>query len=130
MPIHPGSCHCGKVRFEIDAEITELVKCDCSLCARRGRLTASVHEDRFTLLSGWDSVSEYRWNTGIARHFFCPTCGIYTFHKKQSAPDHYGINAACLDDFDPASVPVVPGKGGGMSVVAEGARPEWRGPRA
>lgn len=129
MTTYQGSCHCGRVRFEIDAEIRELTQCDCSLCRKKNALMAAVPEDRFRLLSDWSDVSEYRWNTRVARHFFCPACGIYTFHKKRSAPDHYGVNAFCLKGFDPAGVPVARGKGRAMSVVADGARPEWQGPR-
>lgn len=129
MPVYQGSCHCGQVRFQIDGEIDGVTQCDCSLCRKKNALMGAVHESGFTLLSAPDSVSEYRWNTGIARHFFCPTCGIYTFHKKRSMPDHYGFNIMCLDDFDPSSVPVRAASGQSMSVVEEGARPEWRGPR-
>jgi len=65
-----------------------------------------VHESRFRLLTGEDSLSEYRFHTQTARHFFCKTCGIYPFHRKRSAPDHFGINVFCLHDFDPVGIPV------------------------
>ena len=88
-----------------------------------------VHESRFALLVGADALAEYRWNTKIARHFFCSRCGIYTFHRKRAQPDHYGVNVFCLDGFDPAAVPVRRTEGAGMSLVSEGARDEWPGPR-
>lgn len=40
------------------------------------------------------------WNTARAKHFFCSRCGVYTFHRKRAAPDHYGVNVFCLEDFD------------------------------
>jgi hypothetical protein len=52
------------------------------------------------------SLTEYRFHTKTARHFFCKVCGIYPFHRKRVTPDHLGINAFCLHDFDLAGVPV------------------------
>jgi hypothetical protein len=119
MPIYTGSCHCGAVQFQIEADITELITCDCSLCAKKNALMAKVHESGFTMLSSWDTVGEYRWNTMVARHHFCKTCGIYTFHKRRSQPDHYGINVRCLDAFDATAIPVRKGLGAALSVPAK-----------
>ena len=65
-----------------------------------------VHESRFRLLAGEDSLTEYRFHTMTARHFFCRTCGIYPFHRKRVTPDHFGINVYCLHDFDAGDLPV------------------------
>ena len=67
---------------------------------------AKVHERALTVLSGEDLLSVYEWNTHRAKHFFCSRCGVYTFHRKRAAPDHFGVNVFCLEDFDPATVPV------------------------
>ena len=88
-----------------------------------------VHESQFQLLSEAAALKEYRWNTKIARHYFCGACGIYTFHRKQAAPDHYGVNIFCLDDVDPQTLPVRATEGANMNVVKHGARQVWRGPR-
>ena len=101
-----GSCHCGAVAFEIETDFPELTTCDCSICQRRNALMVKVHESRFRLLAGADALVEYRFHTRTARHFFCGTCGIYPFHRKRSAPDCYGVNVFCLDDFDPTGIPV------------------------
>jgi hypothetical protein len=65
-----------------------------------------VHEDQFKLLSGDQSLSEYRFHTKTARHFFCKTCGIYTFHRKRVTPDYFGVNVFCLEGFDPLGVAI------------------------
>lgn len=65
-----------------------------------------VHESRFRLLRGDAALRLYRFHTMTAQHQFCGTCGIYTFHRKRLAPDHYGVNVYCLDGFDPAGIPV------------------------
>lgn len=101
-----GSCHCGAVRFEIDTDFPELTTCDCSICRRKNALMVKVHESSFRLLAGAESLTEYRFHTCTARHFFCKVCGIYPFHRKRVTPDHLGINVFCLHDFDPAGIPV------------------------
>ena len=129
MPKHLGSCHCGAIKFSIKSDITELTTCDCSICVKKNALMTKVHESDFDLLSGQDLLSEYNWNTKIARHFFCSKCGIYTFHRKRAAPDYYGVNIYCLDDFDASTVKVRATEGLSMSVNLDGARDEWPGPR-
>ena len=124
-----GSCHCGAVRFQVEAEIIELTTCDCSLCVKKNAVMAKVHESALTVTSGEEHLPLYRWNTRVARHYFCSRCGIYTFHRKRSAPDHYGVNVFCLEDFDVANMPVRATEGVGMSVEPEGAQPHWPGPR-
>jgi hypothetical protein len=124
-----GSCHCGAVTFEINADIVELTTCDCSLCVKKNALMAKVHESALTILSGADVLSLYEWNTRRAKHYFCSRCGIYTFHRKRAAPDHFGVNVFCLDGFDPSAIPVRATEGMGMSVVDPQARSEWPGPR-
>ena len=127
-PPYLGSCHCGAVRFRMDHEPFELTTCDCSLCTKKNALMCAVPETELTILAGEDKLSEYRWNTKIARHFFCSVCGIYTFHKKRSAPDHYGVNVFCLEGFDPDDYQHRASEGAGMA-LAEDAPARFPGPR-
>ena len=101
-----GSCHCGAVRFEIESDFPELTTCDCSICRRKNAVMVKVHESAFTLLAGESALKSYRFHTHTATHYFCATCGIYPFHRKRVTPDHYGINVHCLENFDPAGIPV------------------------
>ena len=109
-----GSCHCGAVRFEIRSDFPELTTCDCSMCRRRGATMVKVHESAFRLLSGARFLTEYQFHTRTARHYFCRVCGVYPFHRKRVTPDHYGVNVACLEDFDPSGIPVRATVGAGM----------------
>jgi hypothetical protein len=129
MPEQAGSCHCGAVRFRITADIVELTTCDCSLCVKKNALMTKVHESELEILAGQDVLRLYRWNTRRAQHFFCGGCGIYTFHRKRAAPDHYGVNVFCLDGFDPSAIPVRATEGAGMTVTDPDPREEWPGPR-
>jgi hypothetical protein len=110
-----GSCHCGAVTFSIETDFPELTTCECSMCRRRNALMVKVHESRFRLLSGEASLTEYRFHTHTARHFFCRICGIYPFHRKRVTPDHFGVNVFCLEGFDPAGIPVRATNGRGMA---------------
>lgn len=111
MPNRPkekytGACHCGSIQFEIVTDFPELTTCDCSICRKKNALMVKVHEEDFSLLEGEESLTEYQFNTHTAIHYFCSKCGIYPFHRKRTAPDHYGVNVHCLEGFDPDDIPV------------------------
>ena len=109
-----GSCHCGAVQFEVETDLSELTTCDCSICRRKNAVMVKVHETRFKLVAGEESLTEYRFHTMTARHYFCRTCGIYPFHRKRVTPDYFGINVFCLEGFDPSGIPVRATAGAGM----------------
>jgi hypothetical protein len=125
-----GSCHCGTVKFRVDGPFTELTTCDCSLCVKRNAVMAKVPERALTILEGEAALTLYEWNTRRAKHYFCRRCGIYTFHRKRAAPDHFGVNVHCLDGFDASSLPVRATEGANMTVADPNARPQWPGPRS
>lgn len=129
MSVHAGSCHCGAVRFRVDADIVEHTTCDCSLCVKRNALMAKVPEAALTITQGADVLTLYEWNTRRAKHYFCSRCGIYVFHRKRAAPDHYGVNVFCLDGYDVGAVPVRATEGANMTVEDPAPRDEWPGPR-
>ena len=95
---HKGGCHCGRVRFEVmaPAEI-EAVECNCSMCGKSGFLHLIVAKASFRLIQGEDNLSRYAFNTGVAKHLFCKTCGIKSFYVPRSHPDGYSVNVRCLD---------------------------------
>ena len=111
-----GACHCGTVRFRIDWPVTELTTCDCTLCVKRNALMTKVPEKSLTILQGEDALTLYQWNTRRAKHYFCSRCGIYVFHRKRAAPDHFGVNIFCLEGVDPSAFPVRATDGIGMSI--------------
>lgn len=95
---HRGGCHCGAVRYEVEAPARlRVLDCNCSLC----RMTAFQHlivpAARFRLLQGAELLSEYRFNTGTARHLFCRRCGVKSYYVPRSHPDGYSVNVRCLD---------------------------------
>ncbi|HET8692652.1 MAG TPA: GFA family protein [Steroidobacteraceae bacterium] len=95
---HAGGCHCGRVRFEVEAPARlEVLDCNCSMCSRSGYLHLIVDAAAFRLLSGADDLVEYSFGTGIAKHRFCRHCGVKSFYVPRSHPDGVSVNARCLD---------------------------------
>lgn len=99
MDTYSGSCHCGQVRFEVEADLEEttVLDCNCSMCRRKGFLHLIVEPERFRLLEGDEALREYRFNTGQAIHRFCETCGIHPFYTPRSHPDKVDVNVRCLE---------------------------------
>jgi hypothetical protein len=96
---HRGGCHCGRVRFEIEAPARlQVIDCNCSMCAKSGYLHLMVPKERFRLLSGSDALTTYEFNTRTAKHLFCSICGVKSFYVPRSHPDGYSVNARCLDE--------------------------------
>ena len=114
--IRTGGCHCGRVRYRAQLPDDSLagVRCNCSICAMKGAVMTYLPKEALTVTSGEDSVATYRFNTGVARHHFCPTCGIHCFHQTRSNPDMWAVNVATIDGVrvyeDYAEVPVVDGQ--------------------
>lgn len=106
--IYAGSCHCGAVRFEVDAPATIVCgDCNCSICSKSGILHLIVPKSRFKLLAGEGALSTYTFNTGVAQHYFCRTCGVKPFYIPRSNPDGIDVNVRCLDS-QPEGIVVEP----------------------
>jgi hypothetical protein len=96
---HRGGCHCGRVRFEVEAPARfEVTECDCSICSKVGYLHLIVTKPEFKLVSGEDALTTYTFNTGAAKHHFCRFCGVKSFYVPRSHPDGISVNARCLDE--------------------------------
>ena len=96
--IFEGGCHCGAVRFRVRAPELRALDCNCSICTKKGFLHLIVARDQFEILSGEESLGDYRFGTGVARHRFCRTCGIHPFYTPRSHPDQVDVNVRCLDE--------------------------------
>ena len=97
--LHRGDCHCGRVRFEFECDPNVVLqRCNCSICERIDFPHLIILRNSFKLLSDWDELALYKFNTGVARHYFCKTCGIKSFYMPRSNPDGVSINFRCVDD--------------------------------
>ncbi len=102
-----GSCHCGVVGFSVMApDEIEVEDCNCSICQKSGYLHLIVPASRFEITQGEDSLSCYTFNSGVAKHYFCKTCGVKPFYIPRSNPDGMDVNVRCLDQ-KPSTVNIV-----------------------
>ena len=98
MVTHHGGCHCGAVRFEVEAPAdVDVLECNCSRCAKLGYLHLIVPSSRFRLMRGESDLTTYTFGTGVAQHLFCRRCGVQSFYVPRSNPDGLSVNARCLD---------------------------------
>jgi hypothetical protein len=113
MERYEGRCHCGAVRFAVETALDRAIRCNCSICQRKGMLYHRVAPERFTLLAGADTVRLYQFGDKVAKHFFCPLCGIHTFSNPKAAPTMVSVNVNCLEVPDAvlAAMTIVPFNG-------------------
>jgi hypothetical protein len=106
--IYKGSCHCGKVAFEVEGELQGAMECNCSICSRKAALMWFVPRDRLKLLTPEDALSTYMFNKHVIKHRFCATCGIHTHGEGVDPKGNVmaAINIRCLEGVDIGSVPV------------------------
>ncbi len=109
-----GKCHCGKVQFKVllSDGLKTARRCNCSYCRMRGAVAVSALLGGLEIETGAEALTEYRFNTGTAKHYFCSICGIYTHHQRRSNSNQFGISVACLDGvspFDFERLPVMDG---------------------
>ena len=94
-------CHCGLVEAEINLnELDKILKCNCSICKRKGAIMSMVKNEDFKIIKGQEQLKLYKFHTKVAQHFFCSNCGIYTHHNPRSNPTMTGFNIGCIDEID------------------------------
>lgn len=103
-----GSCHCGRIAFEVEGEIEGVLACNCSICSRKGSLLWFVPRDKLELRTPEDAAATYTFNKHVIQHRFCPTCGIHPYAEGTDPKGNRmaAINARCLEDVDLAAIPV------------------------
>ena len=77
------SCHFGEVEIEVNVpdQFKKLMRCNCSLCKRKGAIMTMVEHEDLKVIKGQDLLKFYQYHTKVAEHYFCSNCGIYTHHK-------------------------------------------------
>ena len=103
LQVHSGGCQCGRVRYEVEMDIGEVISCNCSRCGRLGSLLAFAPAGQFKLLSGSADLTKFEFNKHMIEHQFCSTCGIQSFamgtHPKTGAK-MAAINVRCVDGVE------------------------------
>ena len=92
-----GGCHCGRVRFEVRGMLERVSECNCSICTKKGYVHWIVERAAFRLLTPSDNIAAYTFNTKVAKHLFCPNCGVASFYIPRSDPESIDVNVRCLE---------------------------------
>ena len=123
-----GSCHCGKVTFEADLDVSKgTSKCNCSICWKTRDWSINVKPDAFRALTGRDELTDYQFGGRNGHHAFCKHCGVRPYgwgHVEAIGGDYVSIKVACLDDLDPAELVAAPVQ------LADGKANAWWNPPA
>jgi hypothetical protein len=104
---YKGSCHCGRIAFEVEGTIDSALSCNCSICQRKGSLLWFVPRERLRLLTPEQNASTYLFNKHVIQHHFCTVCGIHPYAEANDPKGNRmaAINIRCLEDIDLASIP-------------------------
>ena len=106
--IYKGSCHCGKIAFEVEGEIDKLLECNCSICTKRGSLLWFVPREKLHLKTPESGMGTYLFNKKVIRHRFCPVCGCGPLGEATNPKTGIltaAINVRCLDGVDFSKFP-------------------------
>ena len=109
MVTYNGSCHCGNISFSFEHEkIDSGLRCNCSICRRKAAVMSdfTLAPEQLNIKENNHSLAVYQFDTKVAKHYFCKTCGIYPFHETVRKPGHYRVNLGCIDDIDTSDLKV------------------------
>jgi len=96
------ACHCGEVEVEVNLpdNLDKIIKCNCSICKRKGAVMSMVKNEDFKIVKGKNKLKLYQFHSKVAKHYFCIICGIYTHHNPRSNPAMTGFNLGCIEEIN------------------------------
>ena len=97
-----GSCHCGGIAFDVEGELTQVMACNCPICARKGALMWFVPREQLQLSTPEEQMRSYTFHRHLIQHRFCPTCGIHPFGEATDPKGRHmaAVNVRCLEGVD------------------------------
>lgn len=108
--IYKGSCHCGRISYEVDGELAQAIECNCSHCSRKGYLLWFVPRDKLRLATPASDMATYTFNKHVIKHHFCPSCGCapFGFGVGPSGAPTAAVNVRCLEAVELSTLKRVP----------------------
>tara|TARA_R110002051_G_C8446665_1_gene456048 strand:+ start:76 stop:447 length:372 start_codon:yes stop_codon:yes gene_type:complete len=108
-----GACHCGAQRFTAPAPET-VTQCTCSICSKRGALSAYYAPEAVTLTLTPDTLTAYQWGDRMMTFHHCAICGCSVFSESdawtrqdgETLPARTTLNARLFEALDLDVVPV------------------------
>jgi hypothetical protein len=128
--IYQGSCHCGRVTFEVRANLNYVIDCNCSLCRCKGALWHGASDSSLRILTGEADLALYQFNTKTAKHYFCSHCGVHPFTRPRLDPSRWAFNVRCIDGVDLSSIEVRPFDGANWEAAAKALYENSKSPPA
>ncbi len=99
--LYKGSCHCGRVSFEVEGDLYAVKECNCSICRRLGALRWFVPRSQVHFVNPESNLSTYEFGKRKIQHHFCSTCGCAPMGTgSHNGVEMFSINVRCLEDVD------------------------------
>ncbi len=109
MTKYSGGCHCKKVRYEAKVDLSQAIECNCSHCQIKGLLLTFIPATDFELVSGEESLREYRFYKKVIAHMYCADCGVQPFARaEKDGEETVAVNVRTIDNIDLDSVKRIP----------------------
>ena len=107
---YQGGCHCGRIAFEVQGEIGQVIECNCSICTKRGSLLWFVPREQLRLETPAADLATYTFRTGRIKHHFCPNCGCAPFAigSDKTGALQAAVNVRCLEGVAPSALERLP----------------------
>lgn len=104
MKTFHGSCHCKRVRFEVDIDLQQATrKCNCSYCWKVRNWSVIIKPEQLRLLEGESEIAEYGFRPDAKNvHGFCRHCGVRLFTRgdvPQIGGRYVSLMLPALDDL-------------------------------
>jgi len=106
--VYKGSCHCGRIAFQVEGTLNSATSCNCSICQRKGTLMWFVPREQLKLMTPDENASTYTFNKHVIKHRFCPNCGMHPYGEGVDRKGNAmaAINIRCLEGIELGNVPV------------------------
>ncbi len=99
--VYKGSCHCGRIAFEVEGDLHGVAECNCSICSKRGALWWFVPRAQVRFSTPESDLSTYQFGKKRISHHFCSVCGCAPLGTSlYDGVEMAAINVRCLDNVD------------------------------